>query len=457
MGTVIQNGIAITETGEEALDILLLDGKIATLGKNIPLEGHTVYDAAGCLVFPGFIDAHTHLEMDNGVTVTADSFASGTAAALCGGTTTIIDFATQSKGESLHQALANWHRKADGNCRCDYAFHMAMTDWNDAVRAEVPQLCKEGVTSFKLYMAYDALRMRDSEIYAVLRCVHENHGIVGVHCENGDLVNALVQKELSEGHYSPAAHPLSRPDYVEAEAVARFCAIGRAANAPVHVVHLSTAAGLQEARRARMQGQTVYLEGCPQYFTLDESRYLAPGFEGAKYVCSPPLRAQADVNALWQALIAGEINSISTDHCSFNFKGQKTLGEEDFSKIPNGMPGIEHRAAIMLSEGKKRGVPYTEMEKLLSTNAARLFGLYHRKGSLAIGKDADIVIYNPNAPMTIRAADMMQNVDYTPFEGLCVSGSIQAVFLAGTLCCENQKLINDKRGRFIPRRESEYL
>ncbi|MEG0877556.1 MAG: dihydropyrimidinase [Oscillospiraceae bacterium] len=457
MANLIKNGTVITENGEEKLDILMENGKIAAMSPQISGEGHSVYDAAGCIVFPGFIDAHTHLDMDNGVTVTADNFDSGTAAALCGGTTTLLDFATQNKGETLHEALTNWHKKADGNCNCNYGFHMAITDWNENVAAEIPELCEMGVTSFKLYMAYDALRLSDAAIYEVLCAVGKNHGIVGVHCENGDLVNELIKKELSLGHNGISAHPISRPDYVEAEAITRYCAIAKAANTPIHIVHLSTEQGMLAARNARKNGQKIYIEGCPQYFTLDDSLYLLPGFEGAKYVCSPPLRGKSDVKALWLALTNGEINSISTDHCSFNFATQKSLGKDNFSKIPNGMPGIEHRGAVMLSAALERGIPYSQMAKLLSGNAARLFGLYASKGSIAIGKDADITVWNPDEDFTITAAEMHQNVDYTPYEGMHLRGRIKGVFLSGELCSDSGNLLKPKQGYFTSREVSEYF
>ncbi|MEG0338708.1 MAG: dihydropyrimidinase [Oscillospiraceae bacterium] len=457
MAVLIKNGICVTPKGEEKLDVLLEDGRITQLQENIMLDDCEVYDAQGCLIFPGFIDAHTHLDMNNGVMNTADDFASGTAGAISGGTTTLIDFATQDKGHSLNEALKLWHSKADGKSSCNYAFHMAITDWNDSTEAELADMSAAGITSFKLYMAYDALRVTDAQIFEVLTAVNKLHGIVGVHCENGDLVNELIKSEKSRGHYSTRFHPVTRPDYVEAEAIARFCAIGRAAGTPVHIVHLSTKLGLEEIRRARARGQKIYVESCPQYFTLDESKYLMPGVEGTKYVCSPPLRSRIDVDALWQALKQGEINTISTDHCSFNLSGQKDVGKYDFAIIPNGMPGIEHRAEIMLSLGlHKYGFTANEMANLLSTNAARLFGL-ENKGEIRLGADADIVVWDKNAEHTITAEKMHQNVDYTPYEGVQVQGEAKAVFLAGELVCTQGNILAQNKGKYVERGQSEYF
>ncbi len=458
MKTVIKNGTVVTPRETFPADIRIENEKIAAVGKNLPQEGAQVFDASGCLLFPGFIDAHTHLDMDTGTALTADDFHSGTRAAVVGGTTAIVDFATQNKGETLSEALENWHRKARGKASCDYAFHMAITDWNEAVSKEIDQMVRAGVTSFKLYMAYDALRVSDGELYEILKRVGQAHGIIGVHCENGDLVNEMVAENRRAGNLSPLYHPLSRPDFVEAEAVARYCYIARAAGVPVNIVHLSTRAGLEEARRARARGQKVYIESCPQYFTLDDGVYSLPGFEGAKYVCSPPVRKKADQEALWEALAKNEIDTVSTDHCSFNLKGQKELGKEDFSKIPNGMPGIEHRPAIMYTSGVAGGrMTNGQMAAILSENTARLFGMYPQKGVLAAGSDADIVVWDPSWRGTITAADMEQNVDYTPYEGYQAQGRARAVFLRGTQVAGDGKVIREHCGVYIARHESEYF
>lgn len=457
MALLIQNGRVVTPERTFAADVLVRDGKIAAVGPDLPAGGCETYDAAGCLVFPGFIDAHTHLDMDNGVTATADDFATGTRSAVCGGTTTVVDFATQDKGDTLARALEAWHKKADGKSSCDYAFHMAITDWNPAVAEEIGEMVKAGVTSFKLYLAYDNLRVTDAELYEILKRVGQAHGIIGTHCENGDLVNEKVAELRAAGKLGPRYHALSRPDYVEAEAVARYCYIAGAAGVPVHIVHLSTRAGLEEARRARARGQKVYLETCPQYLVLDGSRYDAPGFEGAKYVCSPPLRSLDDQAALWEAIRNGEIDSISTDHCSYNLAGQKDLGRDDFSKIPNGLPGIEHRPAAVYTAGVAAGrMTENQMAALLSEHTARLFGMYPRKGAISVGGDADIVVWDPAARWTISAETQHQNCDYTPYEGMAARGRAKAVFLRGELAAENGEPVKEGLGTFVARGVSEY-
>ncbi len=358
-------------------------------------------------------------------TVTADDFPSGTRAALAGGTTTILDFATQERdGGTLQEALAVWHARADGRCACDYGFHMAITRWDDRTKEELPAVIEAGVTSFKVYFAYDGLRLSDRAVFELLQHVGRLDGLVSAHCENGDLVNALVAQLREKGELAPRFHAKSRPPLVEAEAVHRFLSIARLAGVPVHIVHLSTAAGLAEVRRARAAGQPVFVETCPQYLTLDDSLYEAPGFEGAKYVCSPPLRTREDQNALWEALRAGQIGTISTDHCSFNYKGQKELGRDDFTRIPNGLPGIEHRPALIYTAGVAAGkITAEQMASLLSKRQAKRFGMYPQKGALIPGSDADIVVWDPAYRGVIRAAEQVQNVDYSPWEGQSFRGA----------------------------------
>lgn len=455
---LIKNGRVVVPEKTFDGDIRVEQGKITAIGPHLPEDGCEVYNAANCLLFPGFIDGHTHLDMGTGATITADDFTTGTRAAICGGTTTLIDFATQDRGMTLAQALETWHKKADGRSCCDFAFHMAITDWNETTRAEIADMVKVGITSFKLYMAYDNLRVTDGEIYEILREVGRVHGIIGVHCENGDLVNEMIRENLRAGHLTPNYHPLSRPDFVEAEAISRYCYLAQAANVPIHIVHLSTALGLSEVRKARARGIKVYLETCPQYLTLDDSLYGDGDFEAAKYVCSPPLRGLEDQAALWSALKSGEIHTISTDHCSFNFKGQKELGRDDFSKIPNGMPGLEHRPVTIYTTGVAAGrITENDMARLCSENAARLFGLYPRKGVLAVGSDADIVVWDPETRGVIKAALQHHNCDYTPYEGMRIRGMAKAVFLRGQLAAENGQPVGGKTGAYIPRRESEYL
>ncbi len=458
MSVLIKGGTVVSPKGSFLSDIRVEDGVISELGADLPINGSNLVNAAGCLLFPGFIDAHTHLDMDNGVTITADDFSTGTRAAIAGGTTTLVDFATQNKGETLTQALKNWHQKADGVSSCDYAFHMAITDWNPSVSEEIQTMVDEGVTSFKLYLAYDALRVSDDELYQIIKRVKQVHGIVGVHCENGDLVNERIRECREAGQLSPAAIPASRPDDVEAEAVSRYLYVASLADAPVNIVHLSTQKGLWEVEKARSRGQKLYVETCPQYLMLDESRYALPGFEGAKYAISPPLRKLTDQKSLWDALKEGEVDTISTDHCSFNFAGQKELGRDDFSKIPNGMPGIENRPALMYTYGVcENRITKEQMAAMLSENTARLFGMYPRKGALQVGSDADIVVWDPSYHGEITAAKMLQNVDYTPYEGTAVTGRAKMVFLRGKQIVADGTVIVEECGAYVHRGVSEYF
>jgi dihydropyrimidinase len=458
MKTLIKNGTIITGESSFPGDVLIENGRIVAIQQGLAAPDANIYDAAGCRLFPGFIDAHTHLDMDAGTTVTADNFQTGTAAAIAGGTTTIIDFATQDKGGTLTAALETWMEKAKGLSACDYGFHLAITDWTPAVAREIPELAAAGVTSFKVYLAYDHLRVGDGEIYDILRQVNQVQGILGAHCENGDIINRLTDSLLRQGKKSPCFHPQSRPDLAEAEAISRLTYIGQMAEAPVHIVHLSSQAGLAAALHARQRGGEIYIESCPQYFILDDSSYSLPDFAGGKFVCSPPLRAKPSQAALWEALGQGSIDSISTDHCSFNWKGQKELGRHDFSKIPNGLPGIEHRPALMYSYGVATGrISENQLVASLSENTARLFGLYPRKGKIALGSDGDIVVWDPNTQGTITATYQLQNVDYTPYEGYMIQGSAKAVFLRGSLASENGKVLITDKGKYLPRHGCDYF
>ena len=451
--TIIQHGTLVLPDGLMQGDIAFENGVITRIAPAIEAgAGDAVCEAAGCLVFPGFIDAHTHLDMDSGTTVTADDFASGSRAAACGGTTTLVDFATQERGGTLRDALDAWHRKAEGKCACNYAFHMAVTDWNEQTRAELPQMFERGVTSFKAYYAYDNLRLDDAQMYDLLSALRPFGGVLGVHCENGTLVNRLQREQLEKGVTGPAGHPASRPPVVEAEAIRRLCAVAKLADSPVHIVHLSSAEGLEEVRRARAAGQKVWAETCPQYLLLDESRYHLEGFEGAKYVMSPPLRSPADREALRAAVLDGEIDTISTDHCSYRFSDQKTLGRDDFTKIPNGAPGIEHRPALIYTSFVASGLmTAAQMSRLLSENPAKLFGMWPRKGQLAQGADADITVWDPQARWVIRAEAQHQNVDYTPYEGFEAAGRARAVYVGGQLAAKDGEPSGASAGRYVKR------
>ena len=451
--TIIQHGTLVLPDGLMQGDLAFENGVITRVAPAIEAgAGDAVCEAAGCLVCPGFIDGHTHLDMDSGTTVTADDFASGSRAAACGGTTTLVDFATQERGGTLTDALDAWHRKAEGKCACNYAFHMAVTDWNEQTRAELPRMFERGVTSFKAYYAYDNLRLDDAQMYDLLSALRPFGGVLGVHCENGTLVNRLQRQQLDRGVTGPAGHPASRPPVVEAEAIRRLCAVAKLADSPVHIVHLSSAEGLEEVRRARASGQKVWVETCPQYLLLDESRYHLEGFEGAKYVMSPPLRSPADREALRAAVLGGEIDTISTDHCSYRFGDQKALGRDDFTNIPNGAPGIEHRPALIYTSFVASGLmTEAQMCRLLSENPAKLFGMWPRKGRLAQGADADITVWDPQARWVIRAEAQHQNVDYTPYEGFEAAGRARAVYVGGQLAAKDGEPSGASAGRYVKR------
>ncbi|MEA4892478.1 MAG: dihydropyrimidinase [Peptococcaceae bacterium] len=411
--------------------------------------GLEIVDAEGCLVFPGFIDTHTHFQLNNGYVISPDDFDTGTKAALLGGTTTILDFATQNRGETLGQGLANWHAMAGGRANCDYGFHMAISRWDRAAEAAVQEMADAGVTSFKVYMAYDNLRVSDAEIFEILQKIAQVGGILGCHCENGDLVNVLVRQTLAAGITGPEGHPLSRPPEVEAEAVYRYLTIAKMAGCPVNIVHTSTRRALETVAAARAEGQEVYVETCPQYLLFTDERYSLPDFAGAKYVMSPPLRKEEDRQALWQALAEGEVDTVGTDHCSFSLN-QKALGREDFSRIPNGIPGVEHRPELIYTYGVMQGrISALQMAKLLAENPAKLFGLYPRKGVLAPGSDADLVIWNTRIRKVITAENQNHNVDNTPYEGLAVIGGPRQVYLRGRLAAAEGRLVIAHGGQYL--------
>lgn len=455
MRRLLKGGTVVSGRELKKMDILMdeANGKISAMAEQIGIEAADVevVDVTGKLLFPGFIDAHTHFDLEVSNTVTADDFESGTKAAISGGTTMIIDFATQNRGETLKEALENWHRKADGRCSCDYGFHMAISDWNEEVSRELETMMENGVTSFKLYMTYDAMVLNDKCIYQVLKRLKDLGGITGVHCENMGLIEALVEEEKAQGHFDPAAHPRTRPNLAEAEAIDRLLKLAKAADAPVIVVHLSSGEGYQEIKNAREAGQEIYVETCPQYLMMDDSRYGLPGFEGAKYVCSPPLRKGGDQTRLWNALHKNHIQTIATDHCSFTLE-QKAAGREDFSKIPNGMPGVENRPVLMYTYGvRSERITLNQMCRLLSENPAKLYGMYPEKGCIAPGSDADIVVWNPDVNWTISVQNQVSVADYSPYEGTPVTGMAEKVYLRGRLAAENGRPADGYLGSYVKR------
>ena len=458
MKKLLRGGFVVTPRGSRRADGLLDGEKIAQVGHISPAEAKSaeVTDVSGCYLFPGFIDAHTHFDLDVCNTTTADDFASGTRSAIRGGTTTIIDFACPNKGETLAYGLDLWHKKADGKCSCDYGFHMTIDDWNEGIEGELDDMFAAGITSFKMYLPSPAMMIGDGAVYSALKALKKRGGIAGVHCENAGVIDARIAELKAAGRAADvSAHPEARPDYLEAEAVARLLRIAEAADAPVVIVHLTNREALDEVAFARARGQRVYVETCPQYLTLTDEVYEKPDFEGAKFVCSPPIRSEADKAALWGGIKAGEVDIISTDHCSFNFKRQKELGRGNFSKIPNGLPGIEHRPMLLWTEGVNTGkLSAEEFCRLLSTEPAKAFGMYPRKGELKPGADADIVVWDPEATMRLTATDMNMLADYSPWEGAQLRGLPKAVFLHGELAAEKGRVKKPCGGRYVRREKS---
>src|SRR5947209_2605806 len=432
--TMIVNGRVVTATDTYASDIAVSNGKIEAIGNNLPRDNaKKVIDAAGKYVLPGGIDVHTHLDMPFGGTTSSDDFETGTRAAAFGGTTTLIDFAIQYKGQTLRTAFDTWMQKASGKAVCDYAFHCIITDLADAQLEEMNALVREGVSSFKLFMAYPGVFMLDDgSIFKALRRTAENGGLVCMHAENGSAIDVIVQQALAEGKKAPKYHALTRPTTAEAEATGRAIALAEMAGAPVYIVHLSCNDALEKVREARDRGLPVYAETCPQYLYLSLENMDAPGFEGAKYVFTPPLREKWHQEKLWQGLAKDTLQVVSTDHCPFCFKEQKEMGKDDFTKIPNGGPGIEHRLSLVYTGGVhgKHFSP-NRFVQLVATAPAKLFGLYPRKGTIAVGSDADLVIFDPNQEEVISAKTHHMRVDYSMFEGIRIKGAPKTVFSRG--------------------------
>src|SRR5881397_603309 len=440
--TIIANGKVVTATDTYLADIAISAGKIEVVGQNLPRQNAArVLEAMGKYVFPGGIDVHTHLDMPFGGTTSADDFETGTRAAAFGGTTTLIDFAIQYKGQALRQAFDTWMSKAASKALCDYAFHCIVTDVSGGQLSEMNDLIHEGVTSFKLFMAYPGVFMLDDgSIFKALQTTSKNGGLVCMHAENGSAIDVIVQQALAEGKKAPKYHALTRPTTAEAEATARAIALAEMAGAPVYIVHLSCNEALEKVREARDRGLPVYAETCPQYLYLSIENFDVPGFEGAKYVFTPPLREKWHQEKLWNGLKRDHLQVVSTDHCPFCFKEQKELGRDDFTKIPNGGPGIEHRMSLVFSGGVNKGrFSVNRFVELVSTTPAKIFGLYPRKGTVAVGSDADIVIFDPNREHTISAATHHMRVDYSMFEGLKVKGTPEVVLSRGRMLVNGDK------------------
>ena len=453
--TIIRNGTIVTATDTYLADIAIANGKIAAIGKELPTQNTIrLLDAVGKLVLPGGIDVHTHLDMPFGGTTSADDFETGTRAAAFGGTTTLIDFAIQYKGQPLRQAFDTWMSKASNKAVCDYAFHCIMTDVSGGQLSEMNDLVREGVTSFKLFMAYPGVFMLDDgSIFKALQTTSNNGGLVCMHAENGSAIDVIVQQALAAGKKAPKYHALTRPTTAEAEATARAIALAEMAEAPIYIVHLSCNDALEKVREGRDRGLPVYAETCPQYLYLSIENFDAPGFEGAKYVFTPPLREKWHQEKLWNGLKCDHLQVVSTDHCPFCFKEQKELGRDDFTKIPNGGPGIEHRMSLIYSGGVATGrFSANRFVELVSTTPAKLFGLYPRKGTIAVGSDADLVIFDAKRKHTISAKTHHMRVDYSMFEGIQVTGMPEVVLSRGKVLVQGEKFLGlAGQGEFLRR------
>jgi len=452
---LIKNGTVVTATDTCVADVGVSGHKVSAIGAQLPIENAgKVVDAAGCLVIPGGIDVHTHLDMPFGGTMSADDFETGTIAAAFGGTTTLIDFAIQYKGQSLREAFDTWMKKAHDKAVTDYSFHCIITDLGSAQLEEMGQLIREGVTSFKLFMAYPGVFMLDdASIFRAMSQAAKHAGLICMHAENGGAIDVIVQRALAEGKRAPKYHALTRPVTAEAEATSRAIALAEMAGAPVYIVHLSCNEALEKVREARDRGLPAYAETCPQYLYLSLENFDVPGFEGAKYVFTPPLREKWHQEKLWQGLAQDTLQVVSTDHCPFCFKEQKELGRDDFTKIPNGGPGIEHRLSLIYTGGVHgKRFSANRFVELVSTAPAKLFGLYPRKGTIAVGSDADLVIFDPNREEIISAKTHHMRVDYSMFEGIHTIGAPKTVFSRGKAVIDAGKFVGHPgAGQFIRR------
>lgn len=453
MSLLIKNGRVITAADDFVADIYIENEKIVTIGKNLSINADQVIDAKNKLVIPGGIDPHVHLAMPFMGTYSSDNYETGTRAALFGGTTMVIDFILQTQGKSLYSALNEWRGRSDGNAVGDYSFHMAVTDFNDETKAEIKDMIeKEGITSFKTFMAYKgAFMIDDRQMVGLMNEVKKLGGMVTTHATNGDMIDYLIAKHKSEGKLSPLYHYISQPEITESEATGRFADMAHYTGVPSYVVHMTCEGALNHIRDASKRNQKVFVETCIQYLLLDASLY-DKGFESAKWVMSPPLREKKDQATLWAGINQGIIQVVATDHCPFMWE-QKKLGENDFSKIPNGHPAIEHRMELLFSEGvKKDKISLNKFVEVTSTNVAKIFGMYPQKGTIAVGSDADIVIFDPNEKHTISVNSHHMNCDYSGYEGWEVTGKCKTVILRGKVAVDDNKLLVEKGyGKFVKR------
>ncbi|SEW35047.1 dihydropyrimidinase [Chitinophaga sp. YR573] len=454
MSLLIKNGRIITATDDYIADIFIEGEVVTAIGKNLSVKADQEIDASGMLVMPGGIDPHVHLDMPFMGTFSSDTHETGTRAALHGGTTTVIDFVLQKQGHSLREALNEWNGRADGTAVGDYSFHMAVTDFNEHTKKEIKEMVDEGITSFKTFMAYKgALMIDDSQMTALMQEVKQQGGMVTVHATNGDMIDYLIAKHKSEGKLSPRYHYLSQPEVTEAEASGRFADIANYTGCTAYIVHLTCEGALNAVRNATKRNQHVFVETCIQYLLLDDS-YYERDFESAKWVMSPPLRKKKDQDTLWAGINQGLVNIVATDHCPFMWK-QKLMGAEDFSKIPNGHPAIENRMELLYSEGvHKKKISLNKYVEITSANPAKIFGMFPRKGTIAPGSDADILIFDPEKKHVLSASTHHMNVDYSAYEGWEINGKVKTVLLRGKIAIDNGECLVPKGyGKFIKRKK----
>lgn len=455
MSLLIKNGNIITATDNYFADIFIAGETVQIIGKVLSVNAENEVDASGMLVFPGGVDPHVHLDMPFMGTFSSDTHETGTRAALFGGTTTVIDFVLQKQGNSLKAALNEWNARAKGNAVGDYSFHMAVTDFNNETKKEIKQFIEEeGITSFKTFMAYKgALMIDDRQMIGLMEEVKKQGGMVTVHATNGDMIDYLIQKHRDEGKLSPLYHYLSQPEVTEAEASERFVDMANYTGCPGYIVHLTCEGALNAVRNSTKRNQKVFVETCIQYLLLDALLYER-NFEGAKWVMSPPLREKKDQETLWAGINQGLVNVVATDHCPFMWE-QKKMGEKDFSRIPNGHPAIESRMELLFSEGvAKQKISLNKFVEVACTNPAKIFGMFPRKGTIAPGSDADIVIFDPNQKHTLSAKTHHMNVDYSSYEGWEVTGKVKTVLLRGKVAIDhNECLVEKGFGKFIMRKK----
>ena len=453
MSLLIKNGRIITAVDDYVADVFVEGETVSAIGKNLPVTADTVMDVEGKLVLPGGIDPHVHLDMPFMGTFSSDNYETGTRAALYGGTTMVIDFILQKQGNSLQSALEEWQSRSRGNCVGDYSFHMAVTDFNENTRKEIKHFIdKEGITSFKTFMAYKgALMIDDRQMIGLMQEVKKHGGLINVHATNGDMIDYLVAGFKAEGKRAPLYHYLSQPEVTEAEASGRFADMADYTGCPGYIVHLTCEGALNAVRNATKRNQKVFVETCIQYLVLDASLY-EKDFEGAKWVMSPPLREKKDQATLWAGINQGLVNVVATDHCPFKWE-QKLMGKDDFSKIPNGHPAIENRMELLYSEGVHKGkITLNKYVEVACTNPAKIFGMSPRKGTIAVGSDADIVIFDPNEKHVLSAATHHMNVDYSGYEGWELTGKVKTVLLRGKVAIDKGKCLLEKGyGQFIRR------